>query len=83
MTQAGRVLDLTPMEFDLLVTLIARRGATHLTWTCPRRWGHSAAVVTRTVDPHIAEVRRKLERIREPADPHGQEIGYRWGAESH
>src|SRR5688500_6955906 len=27
-TRAGRALELTPMEFDLLVTLIGRRGAT-------------------------------------------------------
>jgi DNA-binding response OmpR family regulator len=24
-------------------------------------WGHSAAVLTRTVDTHVAELRRKLE----------------------
>ncbi|CAN5335853.1 hypothetical protein BH23GEM4_BH23GEM4_19390 [soil metagenome] len=30
-------------------------------------WGHRAAVVSRTVDTHIAELRRKLEE--EPAEP--------------
>jgi len=30
-------------------------------------WGHSAVVVSRTVDTHIAELRRKLEQ--DPAEP--------------
>jgi two-component system OmpR family response regulator len=30
-------------------------------------WGYSAAVVSRTVDTHIAELRRKLEE--NPASP--------------
>jgi DNA-binding response OmpR family regulator len=30
-------------------------------------WGHSAVVVSRTVDTHIAELRRKLEH--DPAEP--------------
>ena len=30
-------------------------------------WGHASAVISRTVDTHIAELRRKLER--DPARP--------------
>jgi len=30
-------------------------------------WGHRAVVVSRTVDTHIAELRRKLEH--DPAEP--------------
>jgi two-component system response regulator RegX3 len=44
-----------------------------------RVWGYSAAVVTRTVDTHIAELRRKLEA--DPARPRHlltvRKIGYR------
>jgi two-component system alkaline phosphatase synthesis response regulator PhoP len=80
-TRAGRALELTPMEFDLLVTLIGRRGATVSRLELLRDvWGHSAAVVTRTVDTHIAELRRKLEP--DPAHPVHiltvRKIGYRW-----
>ena len=32
-----------------------------------RVWGHSADVATRTVDTHMAELRRKLEK--DPAQP--------------
>ena len=41
---------------------MARRGATASRLDLLQEvWGHSAAVVTRTVDTHIAELRRKLE----------------------
>jgi DNA-binding response OmpR family regulator len=30
-------------------------------------WGHQAAVLSRTVDTHVAELRRKLER--DPSTP--------------
>ena len=61
----GQPVSLTPMEFDLLVALIDRRGAvaTRLE-LLSQVWGHSSAVMTRTVDTHIGELRRKLE-----ADP--------------
>jgi two-component system alkaline phosphatase synthesis response regulator PhoP len=77
----GRRIDLTPMEFDLLNALVARRGATASRLELLRDvWGHSAAVVTRTVDTHIAELRRKLER--DPAQPEHiltvRKVGYRW-----
>jgi DNA-binding response OmpR family regulator len=61
-TRDGVEVALAPMEFDLLVALLRRRGA-----VASRRellqevWGHSADVVSRTVDTHIAELRRKLE----------------------
>jgi two-component system, OmpR family, alkaline phosphatase synthesis response regulator PhoP len=80
-TRAGRDVELTPMEFDLLVTLIGRRGATVSRLDLLRDvWGHSAAVVTRTVDTHVAELRRKLEP--DPAHPAHiltvRKVGYRW-----
>jgi two-component system alkaline phosphatase synthesis response regulator PhoP len=77
----GQRVELTPMEFGLLNALIARRGATASRLDLLREvWGHSAAVVTRTVDTHIAELRRKLER--DPAQPEHiltvRKVGYRW-----
>jgi DNA-binding response OmpR family regulator len=58
----GRPVQLTPKEFDLLVALIHRRGAVASRLDLLREvWGHQAEVMTRTVDIHIAELRRKLE----------------------
>lgn len=57
----GRQVDLAPKEFDLLVYLIRCGGAVaSRTELMGAVWGHSAAVVSRTVDTHIAELRRKL-----------------------
>ena len=58
----GHLVALTPMEFDLLAALLRRRGAVvsrvELLTTV---WGHASSVLTRTVDTHIGELRRKLE----------------------
>ncbi len=60
-TRNGQSIDLAPKEFDLLVELIRRQGAVVSREELMRAvWGHSAAVVSRTVDTHIAELRRKL-----------------------
>jgi len=80
-TRAGSRIDLTPMEFDLLIALLARRGATISRLDLLREvWGQTAAVVTRTVDTHVAELRRKLEH--DPANPTHiltvRKVGYRW-----
>jgi DNA-binding response OmpR family regulator len=66
--RAGKEVALTPMEFDLLHALLKRDGAlaTRIE-LLTEVWGHSAAVLTRTVDTHIAELRRKLEE--DPAKP--------------
>jgi DNA-binding response OmpR family regulator len=66
--RGGAPVALTPMEFDLLVALIRRRGAVASRHELLREvWGHRAAVVSRTVDTHIAELRRKLED--DPSEP--------------
>jgi len=64
----GETVLLTPKEYDLLVALLRRNGA------CATRvelltevWGYSAEVMSRTVDTHVAELRRKLEP--DPANP--------------
>lgn len=61
-------VDLAPLEFDLLWALVRRRGA-----VATRRellaevWGYADSVISRTVDAHVALLRRKLEP--EPAVP--------------
>jgi DNA-binding response OmpR family regulator len=59
----GHEVPVTPMEFDLLAALLRRQGAVASRLELLKEvWGHSSAVLTRTVDTHIGELRRKLER---------------------
>ncbi len=61
-TKRGVVVALTPKEFDLLLALVRRRGAVASRLALLKDvWGHQAEVMTRTVDIHVAELRRKLE----------------------
>lgn len=58
---AERSVGLAPKEFDLLVALMARRGAAaSRVELMDEVWGYPGAVVSRTVDTHVAELRRKL-----------------------
>jgi two-component system alkaline phosphatase synthesis response regulator PhoP len=64
----GDEVPLTPKEFDLLLALVRRQGAVASRLELLQEvWGHRAAVVSRTVDTHISELRRKLEE--EPSNP--------------
>lgn len=67
-TRDGQLVSLSPKEFDLLLTLVRRRGAVVTRLELLREvWGYHADVMTRTVDIHIAELRRKLEE--NPSQP--------------
>jgi DNA-binding response OmpR family regulator len=77
----GEVVELTPKEFDLLLALIRRRGAVASRSELLKevwRYGN-ADIMTRTVDVHVAELRRKLEE--DPAKPRhiltARKAGYR------
>ena len=64
----GSPVALTPKEYDLLLALIRRDGACITrTELLTEVWGYSAEVMSRTVDTHVAELRRKLEH--DPANP--------------
>ena len=66
--RGGSPVALTPMEFDLLRALYRRQGAVATRIELLAEvWGHSSAVMTRTVDTHIGELRKKLEV--NPAEP--------------
>jgi DNA-binding response OmpR family regulator len=76
-------VPLTPKELDLLLALIRRQGAVASRLELLQEvWGHRAAVVSRTVDTHISELRRKLEE--EPSHPKHiltvHKAGYRFQA---
>ena len=67
-SRASQPVELAPKEFDLLMALLRARGAVVSRLQLLREvWGYSSAVVSRTVDTHIAELRRKLEE--DPASP--------------
>jgi len=67
-TRLGEPVTLAPREFDLLVALYDRGGAVASRQELLREvWGHRGVVLTRTVDIHVAELRRKLED--DPAAP--------------
>jgi two-component system alkaline phosphatase synthesis response regulator PhoP len=58
----GEPVTLTPKEYELLVALVRRRGAVATrAELLTEVWGYSASVLSRTVDTHVAELRRKLE----------------------
>ena len=66
---AGTPVQLTPKEFDLLQALLRRDGAVaSRAELLEEVWKYAnPEVMTRTVDIHVAELRRKLES--DPSDP--------------
>jgi DNA-binding response OmpR family regulator len=67
-TRGGEAVTLSPKAFQLLLALVRRDGVVASRFELLREvWGHRALVLTRTVDAHIAELRRKLEA--DPAEP--------------
>lgn len=77
----GRPLDLTPREFRLLEILITRPGKTHSREELLRlAWEADARPTPRTVDVHVANLRRKLGE-EAPGRPGIATVGgegYRW-----
>jgi two-component system alkaline phosphatase synthesis response regulator PhoP len=78
--KGGRPVDLSPREFHLLRYFVDHRGAAlSRSEILQHVWGYDADVSTRTVDVHVAWLRRKLED--DPRHPqlittvHG--LGYR------
>ncbi len=77
----GLSCALTPKAYELLLALIRRDSAVgSRTDLLKEVWGYGAFVMTRTVDSHIAELRRKLEE--NPAEPRHivtvWKVGYRF-----
>lgn len=80
-TRNGRAIALRPREFDLLAALVRHGGQLVSRMELLREvWGYDDTVMSRTVDTHIAELRRKIER--DPANPRHiitvLKGGYRW-----
>ena len=82
-TVGERTVALTPKAYELMLALIRRQGAVATRVELLREvWGSAGDVQTRTVDAHMAELRRKLEE--NPADPRHfltvWKVGYRFEA---
>ena len=66
--RGAAAIQLSPKEFDLLAALLEANGAVlSRSELMQRVWGYEASVLSRTVDTHMAELRRKLEP--DPAEP--------------
>jgi DNA-binding response OmpR family regulator len=80
-TRGGVPCALTPKAYELLLALVRRGGAVITRNELLKEvWGYSAFVTTRTVDSHVAELRRKIEA--DPANPRHVKtvwkVGYRF-----
>jgi two-component system KDP operon response regulator KdpE len=78
--RGGLVVELAPKEYELLLALARAGGRVRSRLQLVTEvWGYPETVVTRTVDTHVAELRRKLEA--DPARPHHlltvRKVGYR------
>jgi len=81
----GQFIDLTPSEFDLLATMMAAPGRVFSrTDLIERLPGESPERVERTIDAHVRNLRKKLER--DPRHPRYVEtvfgVGYRFRPEA-
>lgn len=79
--RSGESVSLSPKAFDLLLSLIRREGRVASRMELLRDvWGYGPLVLSRTVDSHITELRRRLED--DPAEPRHIltvfKVGYRF-----
>jgi DNA-binding response OmpR family regulator len=79
--RGGVPCTITPKAYELLLALVARGGRVATRQDLLKEvWGYGAFVLSRTVDSHIAELRRKLEV--DPARPRHivtvWKVGYRF-----
>lgn len=82
-TKSGAACTLTPKAYELLLALVRRNGGVVTRADLLKEvWGYGAFVMTRTVDSHIAELRKKLED--DAANPRHVvtvwKVGYRFEA---
>ena len=84
-TRSGRPVPLRPKEYELLRALLRRAGKVATRSELLREvWGYQDCVVSRTLDTHVGELRRKLED--DPSRPRHiltvRKTGYRLATES-
>ncbi|HTE43632.1 MAG TPA: response regulator transcription factor [Gemmatimonadaceae bacterium] len=79
-TRAGVSVALTPKAYELLLALVRRDGVVASRADLLKEvWGYGAFIMTRTVDSHVAELRRKVD---DPTHPRHiitvWKVGYRF-----
>lgn len=73
-----KAVDLSPKEFDLLVTLLRNQGKVMTRQELSETvWGHEYFENTRTVDVHIGRLRKKISKLGEKIRT-VERIGYRY-----
>jgi DNA-binding response OmpR family regulator len=80
--RGGRPVQLTPKAYELLLALVRRGGMVASRAELLKEvWGYGAFIMTRTVDSHVAELRRKVD---DPNNPRHiitvWKVGYRFEA---
>ena len=80
-TRAGVNVRVAPKEMELLLALIRRAGGVAKRAELMKEvWGYTDSVISRTVDTHIGELRKKLEE--NPSEPRHivtvKKVGYRF-----
>ncbi len=78
--KAGVEIELAPKEYDLFLKLLNNRGQVISRIELMQQvWGHTSVIESRTVDTHIAEIRRKLGSNNTPSSiiKTVRKIGYR------
>jgi two-component system phosphate regulon response regulator PhoB len=76
----GSEIELTALEFRLLVTLYERRDRVQTRATLlDDVWGYQADITTRTVDTHVKRLREKLDNARDYVET-VRGVGYRFVA---
>lgn len=80
-TKGGESVSLTPKAWELMLALIRREGRVASRVELLKEvWGHRGVVLSRTVDAHVAEIRKKLED--DPSEPEHfvtvWKVGYRF-----
>lgn len=74
----GKVVDLSPKEFDLLAALMRTKNTVLTRETlCESVWGHELVGNTRTVDVHVGRLRKKIEPYDNRIET-VERIGYRY-----
>ncbi|HXD49615.1 MAG TPA: response regulator transcription factor [Gemmatimonadaceae bacterium] len=76
----GEAVAITPKAYELLLALVRRDGTVASRVDLLKEvWGYGSFIMTRTVDSHIAELRRKLD---DPSEPRHiitvWKVGYRF-----
>jgi DNA-binding response OmpR family regulator len=79
-SRAGQPVALTPKAYELLLALVRRGGdVASRAELLKEVWGYGAFIMTRTVDSHVAELRRKVD---DPTNPRHiitvWKVGYRF-----